>query len=148
LAHYIKSGEKSSCRPIVYFDPDWYRSEYRIPRDQLALSHYLKNRRRQRFSPVSYFDIAYYVGHYGDEIGTNRDPFAHYLRVGTFKDIDPGPDFDAKAYRAAEMSNVMANELPEAGSSTHDQLPHEALNPLVHFLLNKAACPLPAMVHG
>jgi hypothetical protein len=143
LAQYIRSGEKSSCRPIVYFDPDWYRSEYRIPRDQMALRHYLKNRRRQRFSPTPYFNIAYYVGHYGDEIGTNRDPFLHYLRVGTIKDVDPGPDFDVKAYRAAKMNNA-AQALPAAGRFTHDQLQREALNPLVHFLLHEAAGPLPA----
>jgi hypothetical protein len=148
LADYIKAGEKSSRQPIVYFDPDWYRSEYRIPRDQLALRHYLKNRRRQRFSPVSYFDIAYYVGHYGDEIGTNRDPFLHYLRVGTVKDVNPGPDFDVKTYRATKMRGVTVNPSPAAGSVTHDQMRREALNPLVHFLLHEIAHPVAAAVHA
>jgi hypothetical protein len=144
LLHYIKSGEQAGHRPIVYFDPAWYRKEYGVGQDQLALQHFLINRRSQLFSPLKLFDVAWYISEYGAEIGTNRDPFAHYLRVGITKDINPGPDFDAKIYRAAKMAGTIPRPRPIAGAEIHEKLRREALNPLVHYLLNQFTTPVPA----
>lgn len=135
LLHYICTGERAGCRPIVYFDPAWYRTEYAIPHNKLALQHFLTHRREQNVSPISLFNVAHYVGLYGTELGSNRDPFAHYLRVGISQDVDIGPDFSPAAYRAAHMLDRVQIVRPHKGVDAYGRLRREALNPLVHFLL-------------
>ena len=99
LVHYILQGEKQGRRPVVYFSPDWYRSRYSIPDDQLALSHFLQHRRSQRFSPNEQFDLDWYLRRYAQQVGPNRDPFAHYLQTGTYNDVWPASDLDPTAVR-------------------------------------------------
>ena len=56
----------------------------------------------------------------------NRDPFAHFLRAGTYGDRDPSPDFDAAAYRKRVLGRP---------SRHFRRLLHpERDNPLVHWL--------------
>ncbi|MDD2878426.1 MAG: hypothetical protein PHT60_14470 [Acidiphilium sp.] len=142
LVHYIKFGEAAGYKPIIYFDPEWYREKYRINTDGHLLAHFLKNRRRQKYSPISFFDVEWYLERHRAEIGANRDPFAHYLRVGISKDIDPGPDFDAKRYRLTAMGQTAPPPNPIAGAEIHEKLNREIFNPLVHYLLKKARAPL------
>ena len=139
LLHYIVSGERGGHRPVVYFDPGWYRETYGLDTDDSPLRHYLRHRRGQRHSPLRVFDVAGYVEAYGPRIGRNRDPFAHYLRVGISQDIDPGPDFDARRYRLAFMEQEVPRPHPAAGAEIVEKLRRETLHPLVHFLLNQAA---------
>jgi hypothetical protein len=126
LAHYIRAGEAAGCQPIAYFDPAWYRRAYVLPRDASALAHYLANRRSQRFAPNPNFDLAFYMERHGDEIGPNRDPFAHLMRCGAARDLDPSPTFNSRAYRAASM--------PATNEAATDLAMHERQVPLVHFL--------------
>ncbi|HVE23383.1 MAG TPA: hypothetical protein VNC39_15535 [Acidocella sp.] len=135
VLHYIAVGERNNCKPSVYFDPAWYRMEYRVPADELALRHFLEHRRAQSFSPLPWFDVARYMRAHGAEVGGNRDPFAHYLRVGITRDIDPGPDFNAALYRAAHMEEVPPRGRPGSGEEVHEKFRRERHNPLVHFLL-------------
>ncbi len=139
LAHYIRSGEEAGNRPIVYFDPAWYLAQYGTPPQSSALRHFLENRRRQQFSPLRLFDVQRYMALYGAEIGPNRDPFAHYLRVGIYQDIEPSADFDAKNYRMTKMEGTPTRARPVAGAEIHEKLRREALNPLVHFLMSEFA---------
>ncbi len=139
LAHYILSGEEAGNRPIIYFDPAWYRAQYGTPPQSSALRHFLENRRRQQFSPLRLFDVQRYIALYGAEIGPNRDPFAHYLRVGIYQDIEPSADFDAKNYRMTKMEGTPTRARPVAGAEIHEKLRRETLNPLVHFLLSEFA---------
>jgi hypothetical protein len=82
LVHYFVYGETEGDRPGPHFDPGWYAEAYGLEPCQSALRHYLQNRRSQRFSPNPEFDVVAYVADYGEVIGRNRDPFAHYLRHG------------------------------------------------------------------
>jgi hypothetical protein len=126
LVHYILEGEAAGRRPVSYFDPVWYRETYGIEPGQNALRHYLAHRRSQAFSPTPLFDVAWYVENHPDEVGTNRDPFAHYLQAGTFSDIDPSPQFSAEQYRRQHMGRP---------SRLFRQLMHpDRDNPLVHRL--------------
>jgi hypothetical protein len=134
--HYITIGERNQCKPSVCFDPAWYRMEYGVPADELALRHYLDHRRAQIFSPLPWFDVARYVQVHGAEVGGNRDPFAHYLRVGITRDIDPGPDFNAASYRAAHMEKLPPRARSRPGEAVHEKFQRERHNPLVHFLLH------------
>ncbi len=126
LAHYIRKGEAAGCRPIAYFDPAWYRRAYGLDRSASALRHYLANRRSQRVAPNPHFDLDYYLARHGDEIGPNRDPFAHLVRCGAARDLDPSPQFDSKTYRDANMG------APSAAPQSLAM--HEMLVPLVHHL--------------
>ena len=126
LVHYILEGEPAGRRPVPYFDPLWYRETYAIEPAQNALAHYLNHRRSQKFSPNPLFDVAWYVEQNADEVGRNRDPFAHYLQTGTFRDIDPSPTFSALRYRRDHLGRA---------SRQFRQLMHpDRDNPLVHHL--------------
>ncbi len=135
LLHDIAVGEKNNCKPSAYFDPAWYRMEYQVALEEPDLRHYLGRRRTQSFSPLPWFDVGFYMQAHGADVGGNRDPFAHYLRVGITRDIDPGPDFNAAAYRAAHMEQVPQRAQPRAGEEAHVKFERERHNPLVHFLL-------------
>jgi len=127
LVHYLTIGESAGCRPVCYFDPHWYARTYRLPSRANALAHYLAHRRSQRFAPNPDFDLAFYLDRYGVEIGPNRDPFAHHLRFGAARDIDPSPHFDAGHYR----KSTMTDRTPEM------RTPWAAADlrvPLVHYL--------------
>ena len=127
LMHYILEGEMAGRRPVPYFDPLWYRETYAIKPEQNALAHYLAHRRSQLFSPTPLFDVAWYVEQHPDEVGPNRDPFAHFLQAGTFRDLDPSPAFSAIQYRKRHLGRP---------SRRFRQLMHpDRDNPLVHYLL-------------
>lgn len=126
LVHYILVGEAAGRRPVVYFDPPWYRQKYEVPAGQSALAHFLAHRRCQTVSPTPQFDVAWYVGEHGDELGPHRDPFAHYLQAGTYRDIDPSPAFSAAAYRRRHLGRPTRQ-------FRHLVQP-ERDNPLVHHL--------------
>lgn len=127
LVHYILIGEAADRRPVPFFDPGWYRAEYSIPADQTALGHYLLNRRKQTVSPNPHFDLAWYLARFGGDLGPNRDPFAHYLQVGTVQDIDPSKSFDAADYRRRNLGK------PSHGFARN--LHPEQHNPLIHYLV-------------
>lgn len=126
VVHYVLEGEASGRRPVPYFDPLWYREAYAIPPEQNALAHYLTHRRSQRFSPTPSFDVAWYVAQHPDDVRGNRDPFAHFLQVGTYRDLDPSPTFNSAAYRKRHIGRP---------SRKFRHLMHpDRDNPLVHFL--------------
>jgi hypothetical protein len=126
VVHYILEGEMAGRRPVPYFDPLWYRETYAIPPREVALAHFLTHRRSQAFSPTPLFDVAWYVEQHGEEVASNRDPFAHFLQAGTYRDIDPSPDFNAAAYRKRHLGRP---------SRHFRQLMHpDRDNPLVHHL--------------
>jgi hypothetical protein len=135
LLHYISYGEPRAFRPTVYFETEWYRRAYCVPDGISPLLHFLQNRRTQRFSPVSSFDVDFYMQRCGREVGPNRDPFAHFLRVGIQQDVDPSPAFDLGHYRATVMSGPVPPAEPRAGAAYLERVRREAFNPLVHFLL-------------
>ena len=126
LVHYIRKGEAAGCRPIAYFDPAWYRRTYGVTAKTSALRHYIENRRSQRVAPNPHFDLELYLVRHRDEIGPNRDPFAHLIRCGATRDLDPSPDFDSRAYRQASMETI------PSGPQTLSM--HEMRVPLVHYL--------------
>jgi hypothetical protein len=126
VAHYILEGEPAGRRPVPYFDPLWYRGTYAIPQEQVALAHYLMHRRSQAFSPTPLFDVAWYVEQHTEEVVGNRDPFAHFLQAGTYRDIDPSPRFSAAEYRKRHLGRP---------SRQFRQMMHpDRDNPLVHHL--------------
>ncbi|HLJ06585.1 MAG TPA: hypothetical protein VKT26_09950 [Acetobacteraceae bacterium] len=126
VMHYILEGEMAGRRPVPYFDPPWYRQTYAIEPGQNALAHFLAHRRSQRFSPTPLFDVAWYVAQHPDEMGPNRDPFAHYLQAGTFRDLNPSPAFNAAEYRKRTVGRP---------SRQFRQLMHpDRDNPLLHYL--------------
>jgi hypothetical protein len=126
LVHYILEGEAAGRRPVPYFDPGWYRATYGIAPGQNALAHYLAHRRSQQHSPTPLFDVAWYVAHHADEVGADRDPFAHYLRAGTSRDIDPSPRFSSREYRRRHLGRP-SRHFPQLMLPDRD-------NPLVHHL--------------
>lgn len=126
VVHYVLEGEMAGRRPVAYFDPTWYRETYAIPAEQNALAHFLTHRRSQKFSPTRLFDVAWYLQQYGEEVGGNRDPFAHFLQAGTYRDLNPSSSFDAAVYRKHHIGRP---------SRHFRQLMHpERDNPLVHYL--------------
>jgi hypothetical protein len=126
LVHYIVEGEADGRRPVPYFDPHWYRETYAVPVGQLALAHFLLYRRSQMLSPTPYFDVAWYVEQHRQEVAGRRDPFAHFLQAGTFRDIDPSPAFNAAEYRRRHLGRP-SRRFRQLMRPDRD-------NPLVHFL--------------
>ena len=129
LVHYILHGEAKGSRPSLYFDPVFYRSAYAIPDGELALTHYLRHRHLQKFNPLPLFDTAFYVQSHPGEIKPGRDAFLHYILAGASRDFDPGPNFQAAAYRRANMSSVLSAAQPA----------ELRRNPLLHFLLSMSS---------
>ncbi len=126
LIHYIVEGEKAGRRPIIYFDPEWYKKVNSLADEESALAHYLVHRRIQTYSPTPMFDVRWYVDRSGADIGSNRDPFAHYLRAGAKRDLDPSPSFDAAAYRRLYLGRP--------SRVFHNRLRPDSYSPLVHYL--------------
>lgn len=126
LMHYILVGENDGRRPVVYFDPQWYRATYPVDPEASALAHYLAHRRDQLHSPNPMFDVTWYVRRLGDQIGANRDPFAHYLQAGTLLNVDPSPDFGSAEYRRKHLGRP-SRLFPQ-------NMNPERHNPLVHYL--------------
>jgi hypothetical protein len=112
LVHYVWEGEARDRRPIVTFDPGWYRATYKVPDGQSALAHFLTHRRSGKVSPNPLFDVAWYVGQHAAAIGPGRDPFVHYLQASASSDIDPSPAFDAAAYRRQHMARDGQGAIP------------------------------------
>jgi len=128
LAHYVRTGEAMGFRPISYFDPIWYTQAYGLERGASALAHYLAHRRSQQLAPNPHFDLAFYLDRHREEIGPNRDPFAHLLRCGAERDLDPSPAFDAAAYRRDVMASAKTSIARTAWAAADLRVP------LVHFL--------------
>ncbi len=127
LTHYILQGELSGRRPVIYFDPVWYRQTYRLSYGENALAHYLAHRRSQKFSPNQAFDVVWYLAQNGSQVGSDRDPFVHYLQAGTLADIDPSASFSAAAYRRAHLGRI-SRSFPRL-------MQPDRHNPLVRYLL-------------
>ena len=111
---------------MPYFDPVWYRETYAIPPGQVALAHFLTHRHSQAFSPTPLFDVALVCRAACRGIGGNRDPFAHFLQAGTYRDIDPSPAFDAAEYRKRHLGRP--------SRQFRQSLDPDRDNPLVHHL--------------
>jgi hypothetical protein len=126
LTHYILAGEAAGRRPVAFFDPGWYRTEYGVAADQVALGHYLTNRRKQVYSPNPLFDVTWYMERFGNDLGPNRDPFAHYLQAGVKQDIAPSRGFDAAQYRRTHLGRPSRGFVWKVRADQH--------NPLVHYL--------------
>lgn len=126
LVHYVLAGEPAGRRPVPYFDPAWYRATYAVPDGMTSLAHFLRHRRSQTVSPHPLFDVGWYVDRQRAVLGPNRDPFAHYLLAGTTADIDPSPQFNARAYRRRFLGRPSRNFAGMMSPGSH--------NPLVHFL--------------
>jgi hypothetical protein len=126
LTHYAVEGEAANRRPVPWFDPLWYRTQYSVPAGQLALSHYLQHRQTRTVSPNPLFDVEWYLARHGASIPMEVDPFTHYLVSGAVRDIDPSPLFDARLWRHRHMA-------PLAAEGQAD-LPATSRNPLVHHL--------------
>ena len=126
LVHYLLEGERAGRRPVVYFDPVWYRGTYSVPDGVSALAHFLTHRRSQRFSPIAEFDLDWYLRSYGEDVGRNRDPFAHFLMAGTYGDVYPSAAFDWPSYRRGTRGR-RTRHFPWALDPARD-------NPLVHKL--------------
>ena len=62
-----------------------------------------------------------------EEVAGNRDPFAHFLQAGTYRDIDPSPAFNAAAYRKRHLGRPSRQFPPVLMHPDRD-------NPLVHLL--------------
>jgi hypothetical protein len=131
LVHYIRVGEAMGLRPTPSFDPAWYAQRYALARGVSPLRHYLQRRRTQRFAPNPHFDLDFYLAAHGEEIGPNRDPYAHFLRFGAARGLDPSPGFDSGAYRAAFMGED-ETAAPDAAAASWTQ--RERRTPLVHYL--------------
>jgi hypothetical protein len=74
-----------------------------------------------RLRASTLFDAAWYVREYPQTLRFGLSPELHYLRKGAKAGRNPGPNFDAAAYRAH-----------------HPEMPRKA-NPLLHYLDNRAA---------
>ena len=126
LFRSILEGEAADRRAVPWFDPAWYRAEYHVAPDDLALAHYLRHRHTRQVSPNPLFDVAWYIEQHADEVAGNRDPFAHFLQTGTYRDIDPSPAFSAAEYRKRHLGRP---------SRLFRQMMHpDRDNPLVHHL--------------
>lgn len=126
LVHYSLVGEAENRRPVPFFDPGWYRTEYGVSAEQSALGHYLANRRKQLYAPTPLFDVTWYVKRFGEDIGPNRDPFAHYLQAAMMRDIDPSRGFNVADYRRSHLGRRSRGFARILSPDRH--------NPLVHYL--------------
>ena len=98
LLHYVQVGEPQGLRPSSYFDPSWYRRRHSLAEGESPLRHFLENARSGRVSPIKEFDVRYYLEHNPDVLGTDLDPFAHYLETGFREGRDPSANFPSRRY--------------------------------------------------
>ena len=102
-------GEQAGRRPVIYFDPAWYREAYGLAAGVSPLAHYLVHRRGQGYAPNALFDPAWYIAHSATPVHRNRDPFTHFLIAGMHQDVRPSPAFDVcDAGRAMDRATMRA----------------------------------------
>jgi hypothetical protein len=92
LCHYLLIGEALGHLPSLrpYFNPSWYRQRYDIPDQTPALTHYLAHRKEQAVSPNPGFDVVYYVARADGLLRRGRDPYLHFLSVGSLRGLEAG----------------------------------------------------------
>ena len=108
LLHYIEAGEAAGARPVLHFDPPWYRAQYGVPAAELCLAHFLRHRHTGQVSPVAEFDAAYYLRENPDVAEAAMDPAEHYLVRGFSEGRAPCPGFDPRRWKGG---NLHANPL-------------------------------------
>ena len=55
LEHYITTGYKLNYNPSLYFNTEWYRSEYKLEQDINPLVHFTQNVRNKPNEKCKYF---------------------------------------------------------------------------------------------
>lgn len=103
LLHYIQLGEAAGRRPILHFDPVWYRRHHSVPGGELCLAHYLSRRHTGLVSPVAEFDAAHYLRENADVAASSMDPMEHYLLCGFKEGRAPCPGFDPRRWGGAKL---------------------------------------------
>ena len=103
LLHYILEGEAAGARPVLHFDPAWYRAENNVPAGELCLSHFLRNRHTGQVSPLAEFDAAFYVRENPDVAHAGMDPFEHYLVRGFSEGRAPCAGFDPRRWKGGSL---------------------------------------------
>jgi len=119
LLHYVLHGDKEGRDPSAFFHAKWYRAQYHIPAQDLALKHFLDRRFSGEVAPVPLFDPVYYFDTNPDVAAAGSDPFEHFLAFGEMESRNPAADFDIKFY------------ISRYGAVLHGQ------NPLLHYLANR-----------
>ncbi len=103
LLHYIEGGEAAGARPVLHFDPAWYRGHYAVPSGELCLAHYLRHRHGGRVSPVAEFDAAYYLRENPDVADAAMDPAEHYFVRGFSEGRAPCEGFDPRRWKGGSL---------------------------------------------
>ena len=127
LLHYLLAGEAAERRPVVYFEPGWYRRTYGVPPGQSALAHYLAHRHTGTFSPNAMFDPVLVPGALRSKPASAPRSLCALPGGGHARRPSPSAQFDAAAWRTRRRGR-------RSRHFTRTLTP-ERDNPLIDFLL-------------
>lgn len=114
LVHYLQCGATELRDPHPHFQTRWYCDAWPDAKQTNALTHFLTRADHATAKPNAVFDAPWYARKYSRLMRKGETPFAHFLRIGRFAGLQPGPFFDPRARRnaphAADPTAAILNE--------------------------------------
>lgn len=101
LVHYLQCGASEQRDPHPHFQTRWYCGAWPEAMETNPLTHFVATA-ELGVKPNFLFDPAWYARRYGALIPEGQTAFEHFLRIGRFADLRPGPFFDPAAYRRSD----------------------------------------------
>jgi len=144
-AHYAGVGWRLGLRPHPAFDVEHYlASNPDVDAAGLEpLGHYERHGAAEGRTPNRFFQHPY-----AGQPGPGETPLSHYLRAGWRDGVDPGPDFDTRAYRDVYTRVIDPDECPllhylrEGAAMGLDPCPEPRTRPTILFVAHMAGARL------
>ncbi len=99
LFHYVKFGWTENRRPNIFFEPQWYRDQYKDSLgDMNPLVHYITTGADEGCNPSAAFCTKTYLQQNSEHLRQGENPLAHYIREGLKLGLNkptPSPTKDA-----------------------------------------------------
>lgn len=105
LMHYLQAGASEGRDPHPHFQTSWYRGAYLGDRDANPLVHFVESDDIGA-KPNFVFDPIWYERTHRHLIPEGERPLSHFLRIGRFAGLQPGPFFDPHAYDASTKTQA------------------------------------------
>ncbi|MGJ0508532.1 MAG: rhamnan synthesis F family protein [Methylocystis sp.] len=97
LTHYLQAGASEGRDPHPHFQTSWRRDAYLGDGDANPLLHFVESDDIGA-KPNFIFDPIWYERTHRHLIPEGERPLSHFLRIGRFAGLRPGPFFDPHAY--------------------------------------------------
>lgn len=145
IEHFVRIGEKKGYNPNPWFDQKWYTGRSPAARrfPGPAAVHYAQKAWKKGNSPSLQFSVPLYLKYNKDVAKAGVEPLADFLRDGEAKGRLAMPTWleDKENRHTAKEMDIIAKSglfLARWYKSTHADLWHNNMDPLLHFVRHGA----------